>query len=334
MAAGFAASLLNFATTQGASRDVLLRASGLTEAEVASLDGRIAMGAYRALVGAAMAETRDPALMLRHAASTGLDKVSVVGLIVQSAGGLRRSLEQLNRFGRLIADLDPSTGGDRYVLRFEGAALWLIDYLPDANLAPTAIEDTFTRMICDIRRLHPERVFALEVELSYPEPAHRAVYDEIWQVPIRFNAARNAIRIDPIWAEDTAPPENPYVFGLFAGHGESLLDHLRQTTTIVGQIEARLLPSLHQGTPSADDIARDMGMSRQTLYRRLRDEGATFSGVHDALRQRLALDYLTARKATIHETAYLLGFAEASSFVRAFRRWTGQTPSEFRAALG
>ena len=72
-----------------------------------------------------------------------------------------------------------------------------------------------------------------------------------------------------------------------------------------------------------------VGMSRQTLYRRLKDEGLTFGEVHDDLRKRMALDYLGAQKVTVNETAYLLGFSEASSFVRAFKRWTGHSPTAY-----
>jgi len=96
-------------------------------------------------------------------------------------------------------------------------------------------------------------------------------------------------------------------------------------------VEARMLADLHEGTLSMDRIARDLGLSRQTLYRRLKDEGATFAQVHDDLRRRMAMDYLGARKVSVGETAYLLGFSEASAFVRAFRRWTGVSPTAWLA---
>jgi AraC-like DNA-binding protein len=71
-------------------------------------------------------------------------------------------------------------------------------------------------------------------------------------------------------------------------------------------------------------------MSRQTLYRRLKEEGCTFEQVLDDLRHRLALDYLTARKASVNETAYLVGFSDPAAFSRAFKRWTGKSPREMR----
>ena len=93
------------------------------------------------------------------------------------------------------------------------------------------------------------------------------------------------------------------------------------------------MPGLHKGEASIDAIASELGMSRATLYRRLKQEGTTFAEVADELRCRMASDYLSARKVSVNEAAYLVGFSEASSFVRAFRRWTGQTPTEYRDQL-
>ena len=73
-------------------------------------------------------------------------------------------------------------------------------------------------------------------------------------------------------------------------------------------------------------------MSRSTLYRQLKDEGFTFAEVHDDLRRQVAMDHLSARKVSIKETAYLVGFSEASSFNRAFKRWTGASPKAYLAA--
>ncbi len=80
-----------------------------------------------------------------------------------------------------------------------------------------------------------------------------------------------------------------------------------------------------------DKIAGRMGLSRQTLLRKLKAEGTTFEKVLDELRHRLALDYLRGKKVSVHETAYLVGFSEPAAFSRAFKRWTGMSPREVRA---
>ena len=90
------------------------------------------------------------------------------------------------------------------------------------------------------------------------------------------------------------------------------------------------MPILHTGNARMDTVARKLGISRQTLFRRLKAEGVTFEQVHDELRHKLALHYLAGKKVSVNETAYLVGFSEAAAFSRAFKRWTGASPGKMR----
>ena len=74
-----------------------------------------------------------------------------------------------------------------------------------------------------------------------------------------------------------------------------------------------------------------MGLSRQTLYRRLKAEGVSYGWLLDELRHRMALHYLNGKKVSVNEAAYLVGFSEPSAFSRAFKRWTGTPPSEIKS---
>jgi len=76
-----------------------------------------------------------------------------------------------------------------------------------------------------------------------------------------------------------------------------------------------------------------MGMSERTLQRRLASEGSTFNGLLEEARRTIAISYLADRKLAAYEVSFLLGYAEPSTFFRAFKRWTGKTPQEYRASL-
>lgn len=330
--ASLAASLVEFTVRNGASEAELLRVSGISRADLRNPDGRISADAYLALIDAAVAATGDTGLAMRHAAATSTERVSIVGLIVDAAGPIDAAIEHLNRYTRIMADFPVGGGADRFEFRREGDALWLIDHFPGADVAPVAIEETFANMIVNFQKAAPERNFALEVQVSFPAPPHRRLYDEIFRAPTSFQAGRNAIRVNPAWLEENSLVSQPYVFGLYARHADRLLAELERAETTRALVEARILPELHKGSLSMDIVARDLGMSRQTLYRRLKEENTTFAELHDDLRQKMARDYLTTRKISINEAAYLLGFSEASSFVRAFKRWTGQSPAAFREA--
>ena len=82
------------------------------------------------------------------------------------------------------------------------------------------------------------------------------------------------------------------------------------------------------------DVAAAAGVSRQTLFRQLKAEGTTFEEVLDELRQKLAVNYLGAARASVKETARQLGYADATAFSRAFKRWTGQSPREYVVRSG
>jgi AraC-like DNA-binding protein len=330
--ASLAASFIAYAVRHGAREASLLRESAIPEAELRNPDGRIPADAYLAVIDTAVQATGDTGLAMRHAAETSIDRVSIVGLIVEAAGPLDAAIRHLNRYTRIIADLPVAGGADRFELRQEDEARWLIDHFPGADVAPVAIEETFANLIVGFRKAAPGQEFAREVQVSFPAPPHRALYEEIFRAPVRFDAGRNAIRLNPAWLERNTLVSQPYAFSLFARHADMLLAELDRAETVRARVEAQILPDLHKGTLSMDDVARDLGMSRQTLYRRLKNEKATFAEVHDDLRQKMARAYLTARRTSVNEAAYLLGFSEASSFVRAFKRWTGQSPAAFRDA--
>jgi AraC-like DNA-binding protein len=96
------------------------------------------------------------------------------------------------------------------------------------------------------------------------------------------------------------------------------------------KVEDRIEALLSSGEARIERVARDLGYSRQTLYRRLKAEGATFESVLDAVRRRLARRLIREEGLSVKETAYRLGFSDPSAFSRAYKRWTGSSPTSSR----
>lgn len=95
------------------------------------------------------------------------------------------------------------------------------------------------------------------------------------------------------------------------------------------RVEREIESVLERGTIRIDEVARTLGCSRNTLYRRLRAEGTSFEQIRDRLRQKRATAWMR-EGASVKETAYRLGFSDPAAFSRAFKRWTGRSPKALR----
>ncbi len=148
-----------------------------------------------------------------------------------------------------------------------------------------------------------------------------------WQQGLAFaGAAGGPSRPGP------SAPSAPSPFLAFLGEIGKLAERTAKprAPSFRSQVEARLEPLLDGGDVGIDRIAAELGLSRQTLYRRLKGEGLTFEQVLDGLRHRLALRYLGEQGMSVKQVAYRLGFSDPAAFSRAFKRWTGRSPSDFR----
>lgn len=329
VAVGAARGLVDYAMTHGASREELLQRANLTHASLDDQDGRLPFDAYAALMHAAQDLCADPALALHYAAAVHLAEISIVGLIGNASQTMLEAFGQLQRYGRLVVDVDVGAQ-ERFEFARRHDGLWVVDHRPHPNLFPELTEATFARMIHGTKQFG-KTPFALEIHVTHPAPAYRAEYARVLGAPTKFNAAWNAMRIDETWLTNRITSQQKYVFGVLSKHAEELLSELDAEKTARGEVERLLMTVLHKGEVTIEAIAAMLGTSRQTLYRRLKTEGVTFEHVLDDLRRRLALNYLDAGKTSINEIAYLVGFSDAATFSRAFKRWTGLSPRAARA---
>jgi AraC-like DNA-binding protein len=128
----------------------------------------------------------------------------------------------------------------------------------------------------------------------------------------------------------TPPSPSRPVLDVLKAHSEAMLEKLESSKSTRGRVEELLTPLLPEGDATMDVIASRLGLSRQSLFRKLKAEGVTFEAVLDDLRHALALRYLNGDGLTVKETAFRLGFSEPASFSRAFKRWTGASPLSAR----
>lgn len=332
VSAAYARAFLDFAVASGADRARLQAETGLGPDELSDPDRRIAFDRFKTLARAAKQLSGEPALALHFGASPLFFERSILGLIIRATHSMAEAVAQMNRFGPLVNDF-PVTGADgRFVIVRRGAKTWFEDRRADPNDFPEITEAVFARLVAHYEHWFPARPpIVKQVHVTHAPPAHRAAYDRIIRAPVIFESDRNAALIDESWLSAEPPGANLYVFSIFSAHAEALLRSLETAGSFRARVESLLIPVLHEGEIGMAGIAAKMGISRATLYRRLKQEGAGFEEIVDALRHRMADHYLRGQKASIAEIAYLVGFSDAAAFTRAYRRWTGKTPGAGRA---
>lgn len=332
--AGFARGLASLAVSKGANRAALLARASLSEGDLANQDNRVPMESYVALMRAGIELSGDPALAL-HYGEVNISEVSVVGLIGRAAETMRDALAQLNRYVRLIVEADNGGAPDRFQIVEDKGGHWLVDTRINANAFPELTESAFSQLICCTREFAREakRPMIKAVHVTHKRPSHWQEYERVLGAPVVFESDRNALLIDPEWPDFPVAREMPYVRRILQSHADSLLAELDATKTWRARVETALAPLLHTGDVSLDTIAIKLAVGRQTLYRRLRAESATFEAILDDMRRRMAEHYLGERGLSVNETGYLVGFSDPAAFSRAFRRWTGSSPSARRQAF-
>jgi AraC-like DNA-binding protein len=330
IAASVAHAMIEFAVSKGASRRRLAERSGIDPAELEDRDNRIAFSKYVALTKAGQELCHDPALALHFGEAIDLTDVSFTSQIDGGAATWGESAAQANRYAPLIVEVDAI--GDRFVLTRRDGQLWMIDTRKNPNDFPELTESTFARAVCSCRRRAGDLPLVKAVHVTHAAPPYRAEYDRIFRAPVTFESDTNALVTDESVLANLCPQPPRHVSEILAAHAEAQLERLELAKSTRGRVESLMTPALPNGGMSMDATARTLGLSRQSLFRKLKAEGVTFSEVVDDLRQKMARHYLNGAKASVNETAYLVGFSDPAAFSRAFKRWTGSSPRGPRKA--
>jgi len=328
-------AFLEFAVARGADRDRLLRRACIHARDLADPNGRVPIVRYVAMMEAAIDLCREPALPLLYGEHVPTEDLSIVPFIAAHGASVDDIRTKVNRYAALM--VDDGTDGPALETIPRGGKIWI--RLVSALYAryPVLTESGVARTVCAVRtRLRSlggrqtTLRFPDALHFTYPEPPHRKEYDRLFGVPMTFASDMNAIVVDPAFLSMPTPQPYGAAAAMVTEHAEQLLAQLTGPTSTRSSVEAALLRHLESGEVGMAEIARQLGLSRATLLRRLKAEGATFVEVLATVRKNRALQLLDNENRPVRETAQLLGFADAAAFSRAFKRWTGRSPKEIR----
>jgi AraC-like DNA-binding protein len=271
---------------------------------------------------------RDPAFGIEVARQMHGAAMHGLGYAWLSSATLGEAMRRLARYFHVLTDvwslqLSESPHGTRMTFVFAAPSrhpsLWLHDWMV-AGLV----------RLCRIT--YGEAFAPLGVTLVRSRPDPVAPFTDWFRCPIEWDADTASMRCRPEELVQPLPTSNPDVA---LANERIMLEYLERLdrADIAAQVRRRILELLPSGPPTQLEIARALALSPRTLHRRLAEAKTSFAELLDETRRELAAGYLQRTDYAIAEVAYLVGFAEVSSFNRAFRRWTGRSPSAARRGL-
>jgi len=309
----------------GIEPDVLLRHAGLAPALFAQDPIVVTTEELFAIYSGLAKASDDPAIGLKVAVQDRVERYDAVAIAALYARSFRDALERMQRYKQLTCPeaIHLTEQGGECSVEFE----WLLAARPEPELL---VDLCFAWVAGIARRGTAGAVKAKRVEFRRVE-ARRAIYEEHFECPIVFGAARNVLVFEQVALEQPFLTHNADLLAIVAPQLEAELAEQQAMRSFREQVKAVLKKTIAGQRPELRMVARELAVSARTLQRRLTDESVTFQQLVAEARHELARHYLQHSRLELNETAYLLGYEDANSFFRAFQQWEGTSPGEWRA---
>jgi len=201
---------------------------------------------------------------------------------------------------------------------------------PDEAILPFLCEELFASTLMLCRGLLGPSFRPLRLELAYPAPAYAAEYEALFECEVRFGMPRSRELVDPAWLSRRLPAWNPVSAQQALALCRAQMPRGQASGEIVAAVRQLLRARLHEN-PGLGDIAAELHLTERTLRRQLVAAGSGFRLLHDEVRSERARELLRGSDLPIAQVGASVGFRDAREFRRAFKRWTGSTPSAMRA---
>jgi AraC-like DNA-binding protein len=299
-------------------------AAGLRPDLVAAPRARIPYRAYAAFLEAAAEVGRDPLFGFKLGGAVDTREAGLIAYVCLNARDIGAALRNLERYITVFNE------AMRVRLTAEPDQLALEMRLVDRGQHRQAIEFGLALAAQAIRKLSGGAA-PIDVIVAHSRRGGAGEFRRMLGCPVEFGRGRTVMRFDPQLAARQVPTADDRLLAVLVEHCQSILAARRPTTAdLRRQVEQEILARLQGGGAKIEQIAEALGMSPRTLVRRLAAEGTGFGAILRELQKDLAIGYLGDSALGLAEIAFLVGYADASAFSHAFRRWTGRQPGAFR----
>jgi AraC-like DNA-binding protein len=321
--------LLEAIAARGGDADQILRKSGIDRSVFSEPEGFIPSSLFAGILEEAAQATADDCFGLHLGENYNPRNIGPLVYVVLNSPTIRAGIENFERYlhvyneaGKWFFTSEGNRGYIRYLLTDLG-----IKSLRQSN------EHEMTIAINTLRMMVGSQWAPKEVQFAHEAPEQTSEHLRIFHAPVSFGCKTNAIVTDLHFVEREVPAADQRLYQILKRYLDHVLSEMPREDTLLASVRRATAETMRDGDLKLARVAKQMAMSARTLQRQLKERGVDFKQLTDETRRRFAVNYLKERKNTLTEVAFLLGYSELSAFNRAFKRWTGSTPLDYRRSV-
>ena len=336
--ASYVKALLRSIELQGHDVGKMLDIQGISLEELET-NGEISAVLFGRLYQNAMREMRDESFGMISASKVPIGSFRLMCYACIHASNLEAAIRRCSGFyeilrGSVIKPIVEVKAGQAY-FRFvviDALSGQTIEDLLDSEDA-LHIRAWFSMWHNFLSWLIGKRLVLNQALFTFPTPDDKEYYSKLFQSEVSFSEECNALVFPEKFLKLPLMQSEQSLRSFLKSLPYQLIVMLDDGDSVSARVKAVIGNDFSRQMPTAEDVARELGLSVSSLRRRLVEEGMSFQKIKDAGRQAAAMRYLAAESMSNQDVAVLTGFDDPSTFYRSFRKWTGMTPGQYRESL-
>ncbi len=313
---------------EGHNPEAILAQYGLDSVRLSSPMARISIPRFMRL-GHALIKAYDmPCLGLLMGQLSGAPSMGLAGLLAQSAHDIRQACIAITTY-ELLNSFN-ARGSSSFYLESKHGVMQFYSISPYNNYNFFVVDSVLSSWRYFLERISSKNHLIQRVEIEFEAPAYKDQYAKYFDCDVQFNCERNAIILKPDSLDCAVEAGSASTFAALQIYAQRELEKVRLGLTFQEQVARAIGPLLSGQTPTLEQVAQRLNSTPWIVRRKLQAESVSFQQVLNETRKGLAISYVCDTTLSLGEIAYVLGFGSSVAFQRAFKRWTGEAPGQFR----
>ncbi len=329
----FVVNLAQFGASRGGDMQELLRQASKGMEELCTNDCVISNQEYQAVIETAMKQIHDPYFGLHAGENLNLSAAGLIGQITQTSSSIKEAIQYCCEFANLGCSVLPMS------LK-ETQTHYEVTITPDEQWRASSeiafrqtVDGVMAFTMRELESLTLSTHKPLAIHLPWNDVENADEYQRVMGSNVHFNQKDIAILLAKKHVEQPIVNADYQLLRILVAHAQEKSERIGQEKGFQSIVKQSVLKLVKPHFPTIEEVAGHLSMSARTLQRRLKEEGVTYKQMINDLRLEMAKDYLKQPQLSIKEIAYLLSYAESSTFIRSFKLRTGKTPKTYRSEL-